>query len=247
MKRKILDVPFACDNKQDILAVTCERLERGLVTRIFTPNPIMVQQAKRNGRLRAALANADFNLPDGVGILLASRILGTPLPARIAGIDFAEDLVELAEKRELRLFLLGGKPGVADAAARALWSRYPNLDICGACHGYFEEEDGSVLASYIAQKRPDILFVCLGSPRQEIFIAEHLEKTGARLGIGLGGTLDVWSEKVRRAPKIFRAIGAEWLWRMVLEPRRLAGLGHIFAFLGSALWERLKKSIKMHS
>lgn len=247
MKRDILGLAFDSDTKEEILKEIEGRIEKGLCTRIFTPNPIMMQNAKRNVQLEQALATAHFNLPDGVGILLASRILGTPLPARITGIDFAEDLVALAERQGLRLFLLGGKPGVADAAARALWQRHPDLDICGACHGYFEEEDGATLAAFIAQKRPDILFVCLGSPRQELFIDEHLEKTGAKLGIGLGGTLDVWSGSVRRAPRFFRIIGAEWLFRMALEPRRLAGLGHIFAFLGSALLERLKKSVKMHS
>lgn len=247
MKTVIGGVSFDTRKKEEILGYVEGRLPEGKPTRVFTPNPIMVQAAKRNARLRAALAHADVNLADGIGILLGARLSGAPLPHRIAGIDFAEEVVALAERRGLRLFLLGGEPGVADDAAKALWKRYPKLNICGACHGYFDEEDGEYLAAHIAQKRPDILFVCLGSPRQEIFIAEHLEKTGARLSIGLGGTLDVWSGKVRRAPRFFRKMGLEWLWRMVCEPRRLAGVPHMVAFLGSSLLERRKKSVKMHS
>ena len=247
MKVEIGGVRFDGRTREEILADVEARLEQKRLTRVFTPNPIMVQTAKRDARLAAALTRADVNLADGVGIRLAARLLGKPLPERIAGIDFAEELVSLAAQKGLRLFLLGGKPGVADQAARALWRRYPDLDICGACHGYFDEEDGATLAAFIAQKRPQILFVCLGSPRQELFLDEHLEKTGATLGIGLGGTLDVWAGNVRRAPKIFRNIGLEWLWRMAREPRRLAGIPHMVVFLVSAFLERFKKSVKMHS
>lgn len=247
MKTVIGGVYFDGRSRKEILAEMEARLEQKRPTRVFTPNPIMVQTAKRDARLGAALARADVNLADGVGILLGARLLGAPLPHRIAGIDFAEELLALAARRGFRLFLLGGKPGVADSAARALWRRYPDLDICGACHGYFDEEDGATLAAFIAQKRPDILFVCLGSPRQEIFIDEHLEKTGATLGIGLGGSLDVWAGNVRRAPRFFRKTGLEWLWRMVCEPRRLAGIPLMVTFLCSTFWERWKKSVKMHS
>lgn len=247
MKTVIGGVHFDGRKKEEILGYLEERLLDGKTTRVFTPNPIMVQTAKRNARLGTALKHADVNLADGVGILLGARLSGVPLPRRIAGIDFAEELVALAARRGLRLFLLGGKPGVADDAAKALWRRYPDLDICGACHGYFDEEDGATLAAFIAQKRPDILFVCLGSPRQELFIDEHLEKTGAKLGIGLGGSLDVWAGNVRRAPQILRRMGLEWLWRMASEPRRLAGIPHMVAFLCSTFWERWKKSVKMHS
>lgn len=247
MKMEIGGVRFDERTKEEVLADIESRLDGKRPTRVFTPNPLMVQNAKRDARLRAALSHADVNLCDGIGILLAARLLGTPLPERITGIDFAEELVALAEQQGLRLFLLGGKPGVADAAAKALWRRYPRLNICGACHGYFDEEDGAYLAAHIAAKRPDILFVCLGSPRQEIFIDEHMARTGATLGIGLGGTLDVWAGNVRRAPKFFRNIGLEWLWRMAREPRRLAGIPHMVVFLVSAFLERFKKSVKMHS
>lgn len=247
MMVEIGGIRFDGRTREEILADVEARLEQKRLTRIFTPNPIMVQAAKRDARLADALTRADVSLADGVGIRLAARLSGSPLPERIAGIDFAEEVAALAARRGLRLFLLGGKPGVADAAARALWRRYPDLNICGACHGYFEEEDGATLAACIAQKRPQILFVCLGSPRQEIFIDEHMEKTGAILAMGLGGTLDVWSGKVRRAPKIFRKTGLEWLWRMVREPRRIGGLWHMVSFLVSAVGERLKKSVKMHS
>ncbi len=243
MKSYIFGVGFEMGKEEDVLAAA---LGAPHPMRIYTPNPIILQSAMRDARLMEVLTRADICLADGVGIGIAARILGVPRPPRRAGIEFAERLTEKAEEAGLRVFLFGGRPQVAERAAKALRKKHPRLQICGACHGYFDEGFSDTLAAYIRSKRPDILFVCLGSPQQEKFIDQYLHAIGARIGMGLGGSLDVWANDVRRAPRPIRRMGLEWLWRMLLEPRRLRGLPHMAAFLLSALVQRLKNTVKMH-
>ncbi|MBR0454842.1 MAG: WecB/TagA/CpsF family glycosyltransferase, partial [Clostridia bacterium] len=171
-------------------------------------------------------------IPDGIGIYLASLVSGSRLPERSTGIDTAEQILKIAEKQNLHVFLLGGKKGVAKKAALALKKRYPRLIICGIHHGYFDKDkdcrdNGSVIRSINAAKA-DILFVCFGFPLQERWIAENLPSLpSVRLAMGLGGSLDVWSGNIRRAPSWVQSIGLEWLWRATLEPRRYKSLKHI--------------------
>ncbi len=246
MKSPIFGVDFETDPREALLGRVETRLSNGQITRICTPNPLILQRAKTDPALFSALRTAELCLADGVGVRMAARLLRAPLPTRIAGIEFAEDLLALAEQKGWRVFLLGGKPTVADKAASKLRGRFPKLRICGACHGYFDEGYADTLADHIRSKRPDLLFVCLGSPKQELFLHQCLEKTGARLGIGLGGSLDVWSGNTGRAPLFFRRMGLEWLWRMAREPHRLLGLPKIAVFLLSACAERRKEAVKLH-
>ena len=143
----------------------------------------------------------------------------------MAGIDFGHSLLCRAAERGKRVFLLGGKPGRAEKAAQELAAAIPGLNICGTCDGYDGMSGGAGAERAIAEASPGILFVCLGSPRQELWIYEHrdfLEQCGVRVAAALGGSIDVWSGEVRRAPQIFIRLHLEWLWRCVREPRRLA-------------------------
>ncbi len=234
MKSYIFDVGFETRSKEALLSIS-----RG---KIYTPNPIILQNAKKDPALLSALRSADLCLADGIGVRIAARILGVPLPTHLAGIEFAEAMLAEAEKKGLRVYLLGGRPHIAEKAAENLKKKHPNLQICGTHHGYFDND----ITPKIAAAQPDILFVCLGSPRQEIFIHENLEKTGASIGMGLGGSLDVWSGEVRRAPLFFRKTHLEWLFRMICQPRRLIGLPHLAFFVLSALRDRAKNIVKMH-
>lgn len=246
MKSLIFGIGFESQTREQLLKAADARISSGQTVRVCTPNPLILRQAKANSALQEALRTADLCLADGVGVRMAARLLHVPPPTRIAGIEFAEDLLALAEKKGWRVFLLGGKPNVADTAAEKLRKKHPQLHICGVCHGYFDEGYADTLADHIRSKRPDLLFVCLGSPKQELFLYQYLEKTGAKLGIGLGGSLDVWSGGVRRAPLFFRRTGLEWLWRMLREPHRLTGLPHMAAFLLSAAAIGAKDKVKLH-
>ena len=233
---KILGIPFSLRSKKETYQTIHSLLQTKRHIRIFTPNPEMLWNAHRDPVLHRDLLDADLLLPDGMGIILASRIQGTPLPQRITGIDTGEWLLRYAAKHDLSVFLLGGRQGVADRAKRALTARMPSLRICGTHHGFFDPqkrspENQSVLQA-IKAADPDLLFVCLGSPRQERWITENVPSLlHMRLAIGLGGALDVWSGAVRRAPQAVQHCGMEWLWRALQEPKRIGRLRYLPCFL----------------
>ncbi len=202
-------------------------LGAGEVSVVFTPNALMLDACRRDGELAALLNRASLSLPDGMGVLLAARRCGTPLKARVAGIEFGEALLERAAREGLRVFLLGGKAGVAARAATALCARYEGLCVCGTHWGYFDRagEENERLLAQIRACRADILLVCMGFPVQERWIMENLESLAhLRIVAGLGGSLDVWSGDLRRAPRAISRMGMEWAWRMMCQPRRLRGL-----------------------
>ncbi len=200
---------------------------------VVTPNALMLDACRGDDRCRDLLNRASLSLADGAGVLLAARRQGTPLRERVAGIEFGEKILDLAAKRGLRVFLLGGGDGVAQKAAQALALRYEDLRVCGTYWGYFEKtgEDDRRVMQMLRAARPDILFVCFGFPMQERWIADHVgQMDGIRVVAGLGGSLDVWSGRLRRAPRVVSSIGMEWLWRMAREPRRLKNLPALARF-----------------
>ncbi len=208
-------------------AVTLALSERDSPCWVVTPNAVMLDACRRDGQKAMLLNRATLSLADGSGVLLAARRQGTPLCERVAGIEFGEAIMERAAREGLRVFLLGGADGVAEKAAQTLAERYDGLRVCGSYWGYFEKtgEDDRRVCNIIRATRPDILFVCFGFPMQEEWIARHLDcLDGIRVIAGLGGSLDVWSGNLRRAPRIVSRMGMEWAWRMLREPRRLKQL-----------------------
>ena len=205
---------------------------------VVTPNAEIVQQAKRDEEFFGLIAEADLVIPDGVGVIYASKILGRPLKGRVPGVDFAAGLMERMAKTGRKLFLLGAKPGVAEEAAVKLAEAHPGLTICGTHDGYFKE-DGPV-AEEIRQSGADVVFVCLGAPKQEKWIKQNGAATGASLLIGLGGSLDVFAGRVERAPEVWQKIGMEWLYRAIQEPVRLKRVAKLPFFLCSAVGARIQ-------
>ena len=220
---KILSVKICSSKKEEILRSLDKRIKKGIPTVIFTPNTKMLLQANASPAFLKILNSSSLNIPDGSGILIASRMLGGNIKQRITGIDFAASLLSLAEKRGYRVFLLGSERGVAKKAKKNLKISFPKLKICGTHHGYFKKsgKENEKLLKKIRSARPDILFVCLGSPIQEKWIAKNARQISSlKLSIGLGGSLDVWAGKVSRAPKLIQIAGFEWLWRTIKEPKR---------------------------
>ena len=223
---RILTLRFPLLTQEKALARALAMVAARRPFSIFTPNAEMACRAARSPAFSTLLNSADLLLPDGVGITMAAKRQGISLP-RIAGIDFAEQLLQHAPATGLRLFLLGARPGVGQAAGRALEARYPRVRICGVQDGYFPAAMDAAVASVIRTAAPDLLFVCLGSPRQEEWIATRHPPC---LAIGLGGALDVWAGRVRRAPAPVQRAGLEWLWRTAAEPARLARLPALASF-----------------
>ena len=205
---------------------------------VVTPNPELVQRARQEPAFRDVLNGADLVLPDGVGIIYAAKILGRPLQGRVPGIDFAAALCGKLAQNGKRLFLLGAKPGVAQRAAENLKKDHPGLTVCGVHDGYFKE-DGPVVEEIRAAKA-DAVFVCLGFPRQEYWMAQNGEAAGARLLVGLGGSLDVFAGEVKRAPEGFQKLGLEWFYRLITQPSRIGRMAKLPLFLVSALGEKRK-------
>lgn len=205
---------------------------------VATPNPEIVQRANKDRAFAEILAGADLVVPDGVGVIYAAKILGRPLKSRVPGIDLAAALMGRVAGTGKRLFLLGAAPGVAEQAAVNLRAAYPGLVVCGTHDGYFEE-DGPVIDA-IRRAEADIVFVCLGVPKQEKWIAAHGEAAGARLYLGLGGSLDVFAGKAERAPERFQRLGLEWLYRLLKEPSRIGRMAKLPLFLVSAAGARLR-------
>ena len=205
---------------------------------VVTPNPELVDRARREEPFRQALNGADLVLPDGIGVVYAARLLGRRLKGRCPGIDFAGKLMEHMARTGLRLYLLGAKPGVAEAAAARLEIRYPGLTICGTHDGYFQED--APVVEEIRRAGADVVCVCLGAPKQEYWMVKNGPATGARLMAGLGGSLDVFAGVVERAPESWQRLGLEWLYRLTREPKRIGRMARLPLFLVSAVGERGK-------
>ncbi len=189
---------------------------------VVTPNPEFVVLARRHPAFRAVLAGADLSIPDGGGLLLAARLWGTPLQEQVRGTDLCYGLAGAAPARGLRLFLLGGAPGVAGEAAARLQQRFPGLQIAGTFAGDGSPAgDAETVAAVRRAGRCDLLFVAYGAPRQEYWIARNLARLDVGMAIGVGGVLDFMSGRVRRAPPFVRRTGLDWLFRLVQQPRRL--------------------------
>ena len=214
-------------------AVELALTDRGEPCWVVTPNALMLDACRREERYADLLNRATLSLADGAGVLMAARRKGTPLRERVAGIEFGEAVLGRAAREGLRVFFLGGGEGVAQKAAQTLAMRYEGLRVCGAYWGYFQKngEDDRRVIQMLRTARPDILFVCFGFPLQEQWIADHIGlMDGIRVVAGLGGSLDVWSGQLRRAPWIVSSMGMEWLWRMVREPKRLKNLPALARF-----------------
>ena len=238
MKQEILGIAFDDLTREEAARRGAELLGEDRFHYVVTPNPEFILAAERDPEFLRVLNGADLVLADGVGVLYSSKILGTPLKGRVPGIEFAEDMLACLNQMGGRLYLLGAKPGVAQEAGRRILERYPDITLCGTHDGYFKDEQAVLLE--VAAARPDLLFVCLGAPKQEKWMARWGKHTGARLAIGLGGALDVFAGKVERAPESWRKLGLEWAYRLKKEPQRAGRMAKLPLVLVKAAGERMR-------
>lgn len=185
---------------------------------IYTPNPEIIMKAYRDAEYTAVLNRADMVVPDGIGVVYGSKIVKKPVRERVAGFDLSCALLKYAGETRKKLYLFGGKPGVAELAAEKISAKYPDIEICGTSHGYHESYDH--IASLVRASGADIVLVCLGAPKQEIWIDTFKDETGAKVLIGAGGSLDVFAGTVKRAPAFFRKLNLEWFYRLLKQPSR---------------------------
>ena len=227
LKIDALDMPQVLDRIEGFLAKGQEECRQ-----LVTLNAEIFYQAQHDPALQEIINRADLVTADGNGILWAGRQLGVDLPERVTGIDLMLALCRQAACSGWRIFLLGGAPGVAREAAECLSKDFPGIEICGQEHGFFLKEEGGAtrVLEQIQKTSPDLLFVAMGAPLQEFWIKEHQAELKAKVAIGVGGSLDVISGRVRRAPGIWQRLRLEWLWRSLSDLKRLGRLVNLFKF-----------------
>jgi N-acetylglucosaminyldiphosphoundecaprenol N-acetyl-beta-D-mannosaminyltransferase len=194
---------------------TRERLRIGVV------NAAKVVNMQRDPALRADVLSSDVVFADGAPIVWSSRLLGRPLPERVAGIDLMSAILRRGGERGYRVYCLGAEEAVLEAAVRRIQSDHPGVFVCGQQHGWFTGQEEPEVAAAIAAARPDVLFVAMTSPRKERFLARWGDRLGLPVCHGVGGSFDVLAGKVRRAPLRWQRLGLEWLYRVLQEPGRL--------------------------
>lgn len=239
MKEQILGVNVSSQTQQELMNLIENDIQNDKKSRIVAINPEKVMMATKDESLKTLLNGSTYQIPDGVGIMIASRFRNGHVKERVTGIGMMEALLELANAKSYRIFMYGAKRETIDQAATMIKQRYPNLTISGKIDGY--EKDQDKIIQTINQAQPQILFVALGSPKQELFIRDNMDKIDVNIFQGVGGSFDVFSGNVKRAPSIFLKTGTEWLYRLASQPTRLKRQLVLPQFLIKAIREKKVK------
>ncbi|MDR3294712.1 MAG: WecB/TagA/CpsF family glycosyltransferase [Clostridiales Family XIII bacterium] len=228
---RILGSPVDMVSADEAMTTFAELMETEGCSQIVTPNSEILWSASKDPVLKAIISGAELVLPDGIGLVYASRLLGVPLRERVTGIDFLSRILAWLSENGKSVYFLGSAPGVAEKAAENMRARFPALKTAGTRNGYFGPEEEAGIVAEINASGADFLCVAMGSPRQERFISAHKAEFTARLAIGVGGSLDIWAGTLKRAPLFFRKHGIEWLYRLAQQPRRIGRMAVLPLFM----------------
>ena len=235
---RILGAPVDCVTMSETLDRLDGFVKAGGPHLIITADSSGLVQAQTDAELRGLYDSAALVTPDSNGVVWAMNRKGCPQTERVSGVDIADRVCALSAERGYRIFFLGGEPGVAEAAAEKMRQKYPGCNIVGARHGYFKPDQDREVATEVAPAKPDFLFVGMGIPRQEKFIRTTMDIVKAPVAIGVGGSLDVFSGKAKRAPVLIQRIKLEWLWRTALNPSKISKAKLLPRFVLLVLRER---------
>lgn len=197
-----------------------EFLQQDELKMVFTPNSELLVDAVKDPSFAEILNSGDLVIPDGIGVVISSRFYGTPLKEKVAGCELMGSLIEIAYTEKKSIYFLGGKEGVAEEASQKLAVKYPGINIVGYHNGYFNVDEEKKIIDDIIDKGPDIIFVALGAPKQEKWIYRNRHKFTAKIAMGVGGSLDIFAGRAKRAPEFYQKTGLEWLYRLGKEPKR---------------------------
>ncbi|MDO5399132.1 MAG: WecB/TagA/CpsF family glycosyltransferase [bacterium] len=223
VKVDMVTIPEAADKIMEFLN------EEGM-HEVYTPNSEIIMVAYKDAEFADILNRASLLTADGIGVVYASRILKKPIKERAAGYDIACKVLEKINYTDHSLFLFGGKPGIAEIAEKNLKAKYPGLKIAGTRNGYFKPEDEPEIVKQINESGADLIFVCLGAPKQEKWIDAHKDELNAKVAMGIGGSLDVFAGTAERAPEFFCKTGLEWFYRLCKEPWRAGRMAQLPVF-----------------
>ncbi len=218
---KVLDIPVNCASMDEALVKIGAFVSSGEQHQVITADSSMAVMSRDDIELRNIIEQASLVTPDSVGIMWAAHRLNPAITARVSGVELVEELCKHSSQQGYSLFFLGAAPGIAQLACEKMAQRYPGAKMVGAHHGYFNDSDLQSVIDQINVVKPDILCVAMGIPRQEKWIAAHMHNIRAAVFIGVGGTFDVLSGTVKRAPKLFQRMKLEWLWRVLANPKKI--------------------------
>ena len=220
MKENILGVDICTFDMDQAVSEAKNIIEKEVPSFVVAINPEKIMKAIKDNSLKELLNTATLQIPDGVGILIASKIKGGRVKNRVTGIDLMMNLCSMASDNGYRIYLLGAAPGTAESAAKILKSTYPKLIISGTHDGYFDNNEEKVIEE-ISKTNCHILFVAMGSPKQEYWIKSNMSRLNVPLLMGVGGSYDVICGNIKRAPLWMQKTGTEWLYRLISEPWRI--------------------------
>ncbi|SNX54520.1 WecB/TagA/CpsF family glycosyltransferase [Thermoanaerobacterium sp. RBIITD] len=216
----IFGVPIDKVTMADAVDMVQNFLKEDRLHIVATPNAEIIMMAQNDEEYKDILNKTDMNVPDGSGVVFASKVYKEDLPERVAGFDLMMELIKIASLKKQKIYLLGAKSDVVKDAYLNLIKKYPEIDIVGFHDGYFKDDDEEELVNDINEKKADLLFVALGAPKQEKWIYKMKDRLNVKVAIGVGGSFDVIAGKVERAPEMYRKLGLEWLYRLLKEPWR---------------------------
>lgn len=219
-RTEIMGVPIDAVDMSEALRQAAAFFEEENFHAIYTPNTEIVMAAQQDEMLMEAIHAADLVIPDGIGLIYASRILKKGLKERVTGVDLMGKILSYCHQHKKSIYILGGKPGVAEVACRKIQIKFSQIRICGFNDGYFQESETAAVIEEINQSNADILFVALGAPKQEKWIFQHKDELKVKIAMGVGGGVDIWAGTVKRAPEIYQKLGLEWFYRLLKEPWR---------------------------
>ena len=217
-KEQYLGVNVITLNYDEIIEDIKKRMEEGLTSTIIAVNPEKVITASKDEQIKTLINDATYQIPDGVGILMASRLKGGAIQSRVTGVDMMDRLLKFASDEGKKVFMYGAKEEVVATAKAKIEEKYPRIQITGYSNGYTKDQDE--LVRKINESGADIIFVALGSPRQELWIRDHMKDLNVKVYQGVGGSFDVFAGNVKRAPGFFRKAGLEWFYRLITDPKR---------------------------
>lgn len=233
----VLDQPIDCVTMPQTVKILEKFLQEEGTKLVLTADSNAFINAESDESYARIFREAALITPDSSGPVWAMNKLGHSQPGRVSGVDIVEELCKLSVQTGASLYFLGAAPGIAESAATNLSAKYPGVKIAGFRDGFFSPKDDHKIAEEIALTQPDVLMVAMGMPRQEIFILETAGIIKAKVGIGVGGSFDVHSGTVQRAPKFIQKIRMEWLWRLILNPKKFAKVKNLPIF-----WWRIQFS-----
>lgn len=220
---RILGIPIDRVTREQAGEITEKLINESKKTckMIFAPNVEFIMTAQRDKEFFEILQQSDLATPDSIGVIIGAKLQKKSFPERIPGQSYFRKIIELSNEKGYSIYLLGGEPGIAEKAKENLLIKFPNVNIVGTHHGYFDEKEEKEIIKEINEIQPNVLFVALGAPKQEKWIAKHKNELKVDVATGQGGTYDYEAGKIKRAPRIVQKMGIEWLWRLCREPKRI--------------------------